>query len=96
MEKCDFVRGGKHTAYVTAKGNTVLDGVVYKSAEDLALALSRIEDLIIVTDKYGLLMVGYPDGFSGDFWLTYKADEDKVKMFYDIVNIFMYGLTVLC
>lgn len=75
------------------KGNTVLDGAVYKSAEDLALALSDIEDLIVCSGKYGCLLIGYPDGFSGPFWLSYDANLDKVKMFYDIVNIFMYGLS---
>lgn len=93
MEKCRFYAAGrKHTAVVTKKGNTVLDGVVYKSAEELALALSDIEDLIVCLDKYGCLSIGYPDGFSGPFWLSYDANLDKVKMFYDIVNIFMYGL----
>lgn len=94
MERCIFyVAGRKHTAVVTKKGSTILDGAVYKSAEDLALALSNIEDLIVSSDKYGCLSVGYPDGFSGAFWLTYDANMDKVKMFYDIVNIFMYGLS---
>ena len=93
MEKCVFtVKGVQHVAAVTKKGNTVLDGCVYKTAEALALALSDIDDLIVDSDKYGGLYVGYPDGFSGPFWLTYEADTDKVEMFYDIVNIFMYGL----
>ena len=93
MEKCVFYSGGrKHTAVVTGKGNTVLDGTVYNSSEDLALALSDIEGLIVDLDKYECLSIGYPDGFSGPFWLTYDANSDKVKMFHDIVNIFMYGL----
>ena len=94
MEKCIFYSGGrKHTAVVTKKGNTVLDGAVYKSAEDLALALSDIGNLIVDLDKYGCLSIGYPDGFSGAFWFTYDANLDKVEMFHDIVNIFMYGLS---
>lgn len=93
MEKCIFyAERRKHSAVVTRKGNTVLDGAVYKSAEDLALALSDIKDLIVELDKYGCLSIGYPDGFSGPFWLTYDANLDKVEMFHDIVNIFMYGL----
>lgn len=97
MKKCKFyVSGRKHTAVVTKKGNTVLDGAVYKSSEDLALALSEIENLIVSMDKYGCLSIGYPDGFSGPFWLTYNGETDKIEMFYDIVNILMYGLTALC
>lgn len=94
MEKCVFYKAGrKHTAVVTKKGNTVLDGAVYKSAKDLALALSYIDDLMVMSDEYGCLYIGFPDGFLGPFLLTYDSDLDKVKMLYDIVNIFMYGLS---
>lgn len=97
MEKCLFYLGGrKHTAVVTKKGNTVIDGAVYSTSEDLALALAELEDLIVASDKYGTLSIGYPDGFSGTFWLTYNGKTDKIEMFYDIVNILMYGLTALC